>query len=272
MTVCVHHRVARGGRCSVPLKHLRNEHVPKARCLAGGAAVVWCSIACAQPRFEGAATWSWLVSADAGQSWRTGVAEVPQSQSSVLVRASCVFDQFPDTYYGNVQLDPFVAGVGPGDSITNIGRGELPTNLANPLATFRFDDLIKIDYFLDDLPPGVGSFWATLNQFPPTTGEAPRFSNPIWTMNFTLNLDGTPGERRIDAVFRVPFVWEPLRQVLVYEYTFILPTRAYLQELHDFGPAIVRVVPAPGAAAVVGVLTVAAMARRRRGQRTRPRP
>ncbi len=85
-------------------------------------------------------------------------------------------------------------------------------------------------------------------------------SNPIRVMHFTLNLDGTPGDRRIDAVFRIINLPTPDRRVVVFEGF----GPALLQTLHH-EPAIVRVAPAPGVLVAGALGGVCAALRRRRG-------
>ncbi len=235
-------------------------------------AITTCTdVAVAQPRFFGDATWRWEISADAGQTWSTGLIEVPPTQSSVMIRARCWFTQPPQTYFGAAHVDAFVIGAGAGDSVSGIGRGDLQPNPAQSLAATRFDDLIKIDDSRDLEPPGTGPHWAILNQYHPSAATEVSFANPIRTMQYVLHLDGIAGERRVDAVFRVFFEHEPARRVYLYDFS-VGNWNSLIHETLHHEPAIVRVVPAPGAAAVVGILSFASMARRRRGSPTRPRP
>lgn len=200
----------------------------------------------------GDAYWTWEISADGGVTWRSGVTEVPQSQGSVSVRARCLFEQPTiNHHFGVVWFDATVDGIGAADQIRDLGFGG--TRMAGALShinTQRFGDLLKIDWETDVAPPGIGSAWLSPGNSGPGVPVVPDASNPFVAMSYTIDLDGSPGDRMISGTYRDDYPpFPPGQWALVFQQgnTFT----GFVQALHDF-PATIRVVPSPIAAIILG--------------------
>lgn len=204
----------------------------------------------------GPATWTWRASLDGGQSWATSLVEAPQSQASVIIQALVAFPAEPTRYLGIVALDGTISGVGgagPLDTVSDIFRGALYN--VPQAAALRFGNVIKVDFIWDTQPPGEGPWWFFIGQPAPGLG-AVLFDNPLFVMQYTLNLDGSPGDREIGGVWR-RFVQFPDGDY-AYTHSFLQPDVITAHPLtHE--PLTIHVLPAPGAWA----LGLAALTRRR---------
>lgn len=233
-------------------------------------------LACALPaigqtsgyRFEGEASWWWEASADNGLTWSANLLEVPATQSTVRVRASCAFPQVSRYYFGGALIDQVVTGLdnaGLADTISNVYFGFGSTQ---PIAVRRFGNILKIDDASDALPPGQGA--AQLAIFQPSPAVGPyTYDNPVTNLVlFDLHLDGTMGDRLVNAWWRdwrvafpdFPFLGPAvvIRHQDLNDLDFIFPTLT----VHDL---TIRVVPAPGAVVLACVCGSIVAKRRRRG-------
>jgi hypothetical protein len=217
-------------------------------------------------RFEGQATWWWEASADGGATWSQSVLEVPSNQPAVRVRAACSFPQVFGYYFGAAFIDQRITGLnnaGLGDSLTILNVGILS---AQTFAARRFGNVLKIDDINDVLPPGEGQGHLGIGQPNPSIGPY-TLANPIINLVvFDLHLDGSAGDRFVDAWWRD---WTP-------NYPQIPPgPRIHVRnrDLADpdiivpdltVNPLTIRVIPAPGAVAVLLAPGLAIARRRRR--------
>jgi hypothetical protein len=204
-------------------------------------------------RFEGTATWWWEASADGGTTWTQTLLEVPQEHTVVQVRASCAFPQVPRYYFGGAMIDQAITGVngaGPNDSVNvlNVGFFNQQT-----IAVQRFGPILKIDDVSDTAPPGQGPGHLAIFQPSPAVG-AYTYANPVTNLvRFDLLLDGTMGDRLINAWWRNWTMFFPnfpdvgpsifVRHNDLLDLDFIFPTLT----VHDL---TIRVIPAPGAVAL----------------------
>ncbi len=208
-------------------------------------------------RLEGTGTWWWEGSIDGAQTWQRGVLSVPESTSSVIVRAWCSFPAGARYYFGSAVLDAYVSGAGPNDTMDSGFVGYLGHGLLQPR---RFGDIIKLDDVDDTEPPGLGAEWLFANQPPPSVGPY-TFANPITRLvEYRLHLDGSPGDRVASAVFNtISSIGDlPDRPVIVQDmdnwFSPIVP-------LITHEPLTIRVIPSPGSALAI---TVAILIPRRR--------
>lgn len=214
-------------------------------------------------RLEGTARIWWEASMDNGTTWTQGLAVVPENTTSVLVRSQCQFDfPFLQNYYSGASLDATVQGMtgsGLTDSASAILRN---TRGIQPLQATRFGQVLKIDDFDDPHPPGQGPLWVTVVQY---AAISPVPTNPYWMLQYQLNLDGTSGDRLIDAVFRQPPTIPQGRYLAIGTYGSDV---IYYPTLR-IDPLTIRVIPAPG---MVGLLFAGPviLVRRRRGPRDIP--
>lgn len=222
-----------------------------------------CGVGLAQVTPQGTATWRWEASIDGGASWQGGLIETLHNPRIVLVRAMVSFETFAhNAYLGGAWLDPYVLTPGPGDDILSstapVGStSRLATTAASP---DRFPGLLKLDHVDDHEPPGQGPAWYRAIQQTYQTINEPIWDNPMFLMGFTLLLDGTPGDRRVEAVFRDYFGY-PGRPIGV---DTIRPYTISMLQAVDQVPVTIRVLPAPGSFALVASAGVWGLARRRR--------
>lgn len=210
------------------------------------------------------ATWRWEISADGGMTWGSTLVTVPQSTPSVLVRGVAEFPPAPFGYFGYTSFDVFSRGtatVGAGDTIESIARGRFAD--LNRLRSYRLGDYLKIDSNSDAQLPGQGSDWASCSQSPPSIIGAPipSYDNPAVPLWFTLNLDGTVGDRFIASVGpRLPG-FNLDRYMSSYRYQFAHQADVYFHLLIE-SPVTLRVVPTPAGMTCLGI-ALAALRRRR---------
>lgn len=214
----------------------------------------------------GSGTFAIELSADGGETWRSGLTEVEPGPRTVLGRVAVQWTADAGYCFAASQFDIGIAfPTGAEDAVTNairpffFGRGSVQTIVAT-----RFGSTIKIDDVRDTLPFGAG----TRGVFPGQLPEAfagwppPTRENPAHVFTFNLNLDGTPGDRFVSAAF-VP----ASNGALVRIYTTVTGAQNSLGIGPGMGPleihfASIRVVPAPGC--VLGALLGLWAGRRRR--------
>lgn len=204
------------------------------------------------------------VSDDGGATWNGGLVETVASSVKVRILASWSSDA--DMYaFGGSQFDVVVTGVGgagAADTVANAMR-PWPTNTgsAQTIVATRFGNQIKIDDARDTLGPGAG----TRGVFPGLLAQnfaGTNFStaNPLTIFEFDLNLDGSIGDRDLSSLYIAPPGGNTIDRVMR---IYTSPTGAQNTPSTTTRGATVRVVPAPGALALLG-LGGLAIARRRR--------
>jgi hypothetical protein len=209
------------------------------------------------------ATFDWQVSIDGGTTWRTGFVEAPESQQSVLIRGHIQWTPMQNVVFASVNFDATVRT-----------RGRVAADITDQYASeefnwmygvrafsaTRFDDVLKVDRFDDLEPPGVGRGGIMPGQLAPNMGS-PIGSNPISVFQYRLTLDGVAGEREIGGLFRTAETGSVVSLWGLWggtNYTSRrLPTTVTEVTL--------RVVPAPGAAAILCLCGGWFAQRRRRG-------
>ncbi len=154
-------------------------------------------------------------------------------------------------------------------TVTNLASGSIADRIDNFHIGFNglrpsvqqqvFGNVLKIDTGPDALPPGQGPGWVGLVQHVAAGGQSR--ANPIGAIGYTLNLDGTQGDRSIGGVFlqRADF---PLGHVVDVAPTPFNETDFLVPFLHH-SPLTVSVVPSPTGGVIV-LAGLAACARRRR--------
>lgn len=222
-------------------------------------------------RFEGEATWWWEASVDGGATWSQSLIEVSQQQTSVRIRANCSFPAVNGYYLGSAIIDQRVTGVngaGPNDNLSLISAGIMSVQT---FAVSRFANVLKIDDAADTLPPGVGSSHIYIGQPNPSMGPY-TLANPInGLVVFDLLLDGTSGDRHVDAWWRdwTPFFPQvpPGPQVFIWNRSLMDPDR--IVPALTVNDLTIRVIPAPGVVALLGAACAFAGVRRRRAESPR---
>lgn len=212
----------------------------------------------------GTANVAYEVSDDGGATWNGGLTETVASSVLVRIRASWSDDAGMYAFAG-AQFDVVVTGVGgagAGDTVSNAIRpGTTSGGSAQTIVATRFGNQIKIDDVRDTLGPGAG----TRGVFPGQLVEnfaGTNFSNanPITIFQFELNLDGSIGDRDMSSLYIAPSGGNTIDRVMR---IYTSPAGAQNTPSTTTRGATVRVVPAPGALALLG-LGGLAIARRRR--------
>lgn len=169
--------------------------------LHGLAVPLLCGIqnVCAQPI---AARAAWQVSPD-GVVW-TDDLEVDSSHTTVYVRLRVTFIAPPErAHFGAMFFDATVRSPSPASG--DFADRDLPAHVPRwlyysnppPIVTGRFGDMLKLDDSRDTLPPGQGPHWI----IPSLPFGFLGSSNPADVFQYRLLLDGSVGDRFIDAVF-----------------------------------------------------------------------
>jgi hypothetical protein len=220
-------------------------------------------------RFEGQANWWWEASADGGATWSQTIISVPQSQSSIRVRATCSFPPVFGYYFGGAMIDQTITGVhnsSIGDTATVLNVG---FNNQQTIGVTRFGNVLKIDDASDSLPPGQGASHLGIFQPQPALGPF-TLANPVTNLVvFNLHLDGSLGDRVVDAWWRS---WEgylpgmPDVSPAIFVYNRNLNDTDLIFPSLTVNPLTIRVVPVPGIPAIALIATVL-VARRRRANR-----
>lgn len=196
-------------------------------------------------------------STDGGETWRAGLIELGPGPASLGVRVRA--DWTPEAGYAfrSTRFDVVISDCGEGDSASAFVRPEPFTAVTQTIVATRFGTVIKIDDARDTLPPNMWHYYGVI---PAQHAEDfnPNFNSdrPVTIFTFDLHLDGTPGERSLDALvlrdnFNVPVTWvyRSARGEAVSMSTVV-------------EPLIVRVVPAPGSLLLAPAFLV--LSRRRR--------
>jgi hypothetical protein len=202
------------------------------------------------------ARWYWEGSADGGGSWSRNQLEVHSASTRVRIRAICEFVGPSNTYFGGASFDGVVTGspaIGQGDTIRaeSITRGQVQ-NILPPLAVSRWGSSLKIDYWDDHAPPGLGPYWASTSQSAPFRG--PHVSgNPLNVFEYELHLDGTIGERSISAIFANEPFFGPGGWIRLFrENDFNERDNTYMHPVEQHALTI-RAVPAPSTVILVPI-------------------
>lgn len=197
-------------------------------------------------------------STDGGHNWQSGLVQLDPVPSTVQVRIRA--DWTPEAGYAfrSTRFDVVISDCGEGDSASTFARPEPFTAVTQTIVATRFGTVIKIDDARDTLPPSMWHYYAVI---PAQHAEDfnPNFNSnrPVTIFTFDVHLDGTPGERSLDALvlrdtFNVPVTWiyRSARGEAVSMRTVV-------------EPLIVRVVPAPGAFAMLASALLVSSRRRR---------
>ncbi|MDX2147780.1 MAG: hypothetical protein SFZ23_09690 [Planctomycetota bacterium] len=203
---------------------------------------------------------TWQASLDDGASWTSDQAQIDNPDTHVRVRA--ILDwQHPDAYaFAFASFDGVVTSAGPSDSIVNIRRLDPFATSMQTLQTFRFGTTLKIDDARDPSPPALGGRQILIGQAPEVVGQPFSRDNPAPIFEYMLQLDGTPGARRVSHVFTTTPTEGPGTPVL---FRNRQGTGGLLQPPSIIRPLDLIVVPAPPAAIAFLVLLPLAHSRRR---------
>lgn len=212
------------------------------------------------------ARWYWEASSDQGQTWHRDSLQVSADTPSVRVRGVCEFPGPPNTYFGGAIFDATLTGIGGsgrGDAIplASVNRCQIQNNLPQ-VAVSRWGATIKIDDANDNLPPGEGPYWWGSSQSAPFRG--PHVSGtPICAFEYTANLDGTQGDRRIGGIFAQEPFFGPGAWIRLFrenDFNEVFNTYVHPAEQHEL---ILRVVPAPGVIVTAAAFAIGCVTRRR---------
>lgn len=211
----------------------------------------------------GTATFAWELSADGGATWSSGVLTVPQEQREVLARVRVDWSNDAGFSFGTATFDGTITaehGVGSGDSVTALGRGDLLR--WRGAAASRFGHIIKIDDPRDLDPPGMGPYWYIPSNSLNLDGSGPR---PINILTVTLSLDGSLGTREFSQVLGSRPHYPPGGVVEIIINAPFPPGVASNFPATTLIGAAVNVVPAPSS--VMCLMAFAAWSARRRRPR-----
>ena len=209
----------------------------------------------------------WQVLLPGEDTWRSGLVEIPEATPHVRVRAHAITSGQTTgelLRWSFAWLDPFVHlrnGAGPGDSIDSIGNGDFLNNAVERLVTHRIGDVIKLDVPADTLPPGEGQHWYSAREGTPDfDGYRPA---TLSILEYTLHLDGTPGDREIGHVFgHLPPATTPETPVYLLRLIPVSPFFEPVRPSVTVSNAVIRVVPTPGTTAILTVILLAPRRRR----------
>jgi hypothetical protein len=150
----------------------------------------------------------WELSPDDGQTWHSGVLEVPHLQASVRVRAIAGWSSSAGYMFAYAEFDALWRGLenaGMQDSLVDLERNpRLPGPFGHHEVVSRFGADIKIDDDRDTLPPGVGRYGVRAGQPPEQVIHENEFSNPVFLFSYVALLDGSPGERTATSLQIAP--------------------------------------------------------------------
>lgn len=206
---------------------------------------------------QGGDLWYWWeLSADGGQTWHGSSLEVAATTNSVSARIRETWTPPAGPVYQGCFFDGVVTAAS-GDAITDLSVMDLYwSGSLIPVAT-RIGPVIKVDDPGDSEPPGLGPTWYTAVN----PNVSPSFLNPIRILQFTLHLDGTPGERTFSQVFR-PDIGTPDGRISILREISPGVWRSNFPHM-TVTDAVLRVVPPPGAISVAAVCAVLCYPRRR---------
>lgn len=203
------------------------------------------------------------VSDDGGATWNGGLTETVASSVLVRIRASWSDDAGMYAFAG-AQFDVVVTGVsgaGAADNASNFARISNGVSSAQTIVATRFGNQLKIDDARDTLGPGLGTRGVfpgqLVEQFAGTNFTS---ANPATIFTFQLNLDGSIGDRELSSLYIAPPGGNTIDRVMR---IYTSSSGAQNMPSTTTRGATVRVIPAPGALALMG-LGGLAIARRRR--------
>jgi hypothetical protein len=191
----------------------------------------------------GTANFVFKVSADEGQTWQTGVVEVANSQRRIRVRPVASWSTDAGRWFAGARYDIVWRNMSNGlDDIYVLGARATGFRLATQtMVSSRFGSSIKVDDSRDTLPPGQGTFGVNSSQGAPAFGFGDE-SNPAVLAEFWFDLDGTPGDREVTALFLPPPNGNTSDRFMSIYTTY---DGSQNKPLSTFSPAIVRVLPCP---------------------------
>ncbi len=190
---------------------------------------------------------------------------MPLGTPHVLIRARASWVSNLDNVFAWAQFDALVTQPSElsADSIDMLSYQINYLRYVNPppWLVARQGTILKVDDPRDTAAPGQGPFWIYPSNTPPDLGGLRNNDNPIEVFHFRLNLDGTPGQRIVDCVFRPvgtisgPFfgVWERTNGLWGVE-----------PAIPQYSALTINVIPS-GSSLALGVAAMAWTARRRRG-------
>jgi hypothetical protein len=170
---------------------------------SGGLAVLVLSASVAHAQF-GTGQVEWQISTDDGVSWQGGRVEVGAATQRVRARMVASWTAEAGYAFAGTQFDAVVTGLNAGgnDRVVDPLRPATFDVPSQTIVATRFGNLIKIDDSRDTAAPGAGSRSVFPGQWAEEFAEG-RFTRgqPVSIFEYTLLLDGTPGERLLDAVW-----------------------------------------------------------------------
>jgi hypothetical protein len=149
----------------------------------------------------------WELSADNGQTWHPDELSVPYSQTSVVVRAMASWSVEAGYLFATTRFDGVWRSTDAGfqDVAMDLRNNPLlPGAFNRPIGPTRFGADLKLDDLRDTSPPGEGQFGMAVSQGPEGLGQPNDFSNPVFLFRYTVQLDGTPGERVATSLHLAP--------------------------------------------------------------------
>jgi hypothetical protein len=155
----------------------------------------------------GTASWTWEASADGGQTWHSGLLEVPPRQSFVDIRGVASWDLAAGYAFKGVNFDGIWEAQASGIADEIVGPERYAPYFWTDPAIYvasKFGLVTKIDDTRDTAPPGQGARWIVPFQYAETVGDDFTTENPVWVFRYVVFLDGTPGDRTAHGLFRIP--------------------------------------------------------------------
>ena len=138
-------------------------------------------------------------SADGGATWTSGTLRATSAMRSLRVRVRA--DWFFDEGYAiqQAKFDCLVENAGEGDSAAAFLRPAPFDQFLQTVVATRFGSTIKIDDSRDTFPPGFGQRAVFSIQYPEYMSTNFNSDKPVTVFEYTLFLDGTLGDRVLDA-------------------------------------------------------------------------
>jgi hypothetical protein len=216
-------------------------------------------LACGQTPYGGDYQWWWEASADGGTTYHRNLLEVAADTPNILIRGMCSFPTgIGQRYFGRFQIQPEVLDAGANGRVSSFGHGVLPQLSFGELG-YREEGNIVIRLQPQFVPPGDPDASILLRQHQPWTFPLPSFNNPVQLYNYTLHLDGTAGDRVLDAAwFRQ---YEVDGRLIVGEMYQLNPQNVYNMTMVSESMTV-RVIPAP--ASLFMLFAIASSTTRRR--------
>lgn len=198
--------------------------------------------------------------------WHAGLLEVPQTQTSVMVRSVARWDQEAGYMFSGVRMDMVwrsPASGGLSDQLVDLRYNPYLMGTLNPIGASRFGQDVKIDDLRDTLPPGQGTRGVPVNQAPQNFGPPVDLSNPISLFTYKVVLDGTEGDRVATSYFIAPLS-PPGNSSDRFMQVYTTPLGANNIPLSRLEDCTLRVVPAPTGGVMAFVVAALLTPRRRR--------